>query len=99
METQKLADLSTAHISLRDSELLKRWTNENSGPLIAYRKGEYGWFIYMPSDVKDALKSMAELGSTQEFVELVKNLCAQGVAVLCLDRDGEVEQNIPKFDW
>ena len=99
METQKLADLSTAHISLGDSELIERWANENSGPLVVYRKGEYGWFIYMPSDEEDSLKSMAELGSTPEFVELVQTLCAHGVAVLCLDRDGEVDEDMPKFDW
>lgn len=85
---QKLLDISTAHIL----ESTAQWLNNTPGDLILYPKAEYGWFIYTGSE-EFPEDTPEELANAIIYAESL------GCHWLVLDRDGEIINELPSFDW
>lgn len=92
--TFKSLEVSTAHISPKDNELMHR---QDHG--LAVYPYEFGDMIYVGGWDKLDSASLIKFGFTPEFVLLI-NLAAQhGCKFLYLDRDGVIYEDLPKFDW
>lgn len=96
LPTRSYVDLSTAHISEHDNELL----TQRQQPPYVY-PNEYGFFVIVPdpTDDADALSRMADAGYSPEFRQLIERLQQQGCDLLRLDRDGPPLAQLPTFDW
>lgn len=103
--SQKLADMSTCHVAKDDAGLLDKWAAITAdphalAPLHVYAKSEYGWYIIVPQDdFAEKAKELREAGASTSLVRLLRALADDGFTLLCLDRDGEVLPEFPKFDW
>lgn len=88
-EIEKILVLSTKHLS---EATCNEWMPEC--PWSCFEKGDYGWFIYV-----------ADPGITEEQgvpLELRSALHAArklGCAWVMFDRDGDVLDELPEFDW
>ncbi len=101
-------DISTVHISRKDDETLEedmKWTMGYTAweamphlRLIAYPTGT-GYFVHTQrAEDDDAMKAM-ESRYTKELLNLVRQAHEQNAVFLRFDADGEVYDDIPKFDW
>lgn len=108
LEIHKMLTLSTAHITPETANQLDEYLgyfaeeDPNHRPaeepeqqfegLAVYPKAEYGWFIYIGhADGAEGLPAdLAYLiGFTQQ----------QGCLWLCLDRDGDVVDDLISYEW
>lgn len=94
MEISKMLTVSTAHISKETAELLENETKD----LVVYKKENYGWFIHVLSldwenDLEDYLNIPYDLKNILCFT--INNGCEW----LCLDRDGEIINDLNVYDW
>jgi len=87
-------DCSTAHISKRDNNLLKK--NDDTDPVTAY-KNKYGYDIYIHEAAMDSVP--LRYGYSKEFVKLLKIARKNNCQYLKLDRDGTEYEDLPRFDW
>lgn len=83
--------LSTAHISKPVARYLDMG-------LVSYMKSEYGWFLYVDRLLEEDrrwnhLRIPAELINVLEFAHKMR------CSVLCLDRDGEIVDELPFYEW
>lgn len=79
--------LSTAHIT---EDTCNRWLNEEAGP--AYRKGEYGWFIY--AHWTESTSAMpVDLAACLEFAR------AKGCGWVMFDCDASSVEELPEYGW
>ena len=95
-------ELSSAHISERDGELLTASSKRDSdGPVTVWANGEYGWFLYVPDeDFRPYMDDEynARWDFSDEFHDLMKDLRADAVDYVLLDRDGAVFSCYPTFE-
>lgn len=97
-----VADLSTAHITKADGQLLAEATKDT--PLVCgVDPRGYGTWLYVPTpevwrDYDFRSKCLAA-GYSHDFCNLLQQVSAAGYLYLCLDRDGEVVDGLPQFDW
>lgn len=102
----KYFDLSTAHITKRDSEILANlslWPRTITHPpavlppfpVYTY---EYGFFIV---PLEDSLKRLEdwEWGLSEDLANLLRHAQVEGCRMICLDRDGDVLPGFPTHDW
>lgn len=97
MTIRRFMDLSTAHITLEDHDLL---AGEHPHP-IRYPYN-YGWFVHVPEDATlrpEFIRDLEIIGFSAEFVALVRKAMDEGCCYICLDQDGDVEDGLPTFDW
>ena len=99
LDITKMLTLSTAHISEHTEKLLSQISEDKmESRLIVYKKGEYGYFIYVTKDADGII-----VPYKQEIPEeLHQCLCLAdelGCNVLCFDRDGEISKALKTFDW
>ena len=91
LEITKMLTLSTAHISGDVAAALTVEPERNEMGLSVYLLKGYGWLIYVPdyetNNVPECLKKCLELAKTNE--------CEW----LRLDCDGELVDELEKFDW
>lgn len=93
--TYKYLDISSAHISKTDSELL-----QESRGIIAFPYDE-GAFVHVPSDggvFEDYLKD-AQQGYSQAFCDLLEWAFERKCAFIRIDADGEEYPDLPRFGW
>lgn len=89
-------DVSTAHITERDNELLAK-----DGISISVYPYEYGWLVYSgdgqasKADFERALKE----GFSQALINLICIAHEKGCKFLNLDCDGMLYDDLPTFDW
>lgn len=107
LPTYKTAELSTAHITEKDSKLLSQCGVETSAqdtnaifPVIEY---EYGFLIFIPS--KEVWKEynvpqrLKEYDFSNAFTNIIETCMNEGLRQLNLDRDVEPFKDLPTFDW
>lgn len=95
-EISKMLTISSGHISDETAEMLEREPELNALRLSVYTKsaddGEnYGWFIYLPSDIHD--------GVPADLAKCMRIAASNGCNVLCLDGDGPEYPGLETFDW
>lgn len=107
---QKIMDASTGHVTEKDCDLLADASNDDStdmdNPVCAFRKMEYGYFVYVPCrpelDEEDEPEQFAhyiKYGYSAAFVELMILAINHDCGWINLDRDGTIIEDLPQFDW
>lgn len=84
--------LSTAHIAIGTVSYL----GGKECAAVAYKKGEYGWFIHIPDEnLREYFNNIfpADLLRVMEFAQRFK--CDW----LCLDRDADEVDFLPRYEW
>lgn len=102
--SHKLADMSTSHVTQKDSELLGSWVarpETPSFPLHVHNKSEWGWYIIVPpkDEFAETARDLRIAGISEAFITLLHYLSKHDFMLLCLDRDGEVEEDFLTFEW
>lgn len=93
---ETMITLSTAHITEETSHLLDdEWVVDKWG-LIVYAKGSYGWFIHIPEDVDFSTEDCKTPQDLRRCIQYTINVDCEW---LCLDRDGDIVDELPTYDW
>lgn len=103
---RKYLDLSIAHITYGDSQLLARFSrgdrvkvyNKEAFKLVVYDYA-YGFFIPLTKVVLDNPSTLSLFGYSGAFIKLVKYAKEKGCKLICLDRDAEPTDELEKFEW
>ncbi len=109
-DVDQVLTLSTAHITEKDAEILSEACidplgnvkREIGGDLSVYRKGPYGFIIYV--DVASGRwpgvnAALRRAGLSEAFVEVVLTAIHRDCEWMMLDRDGPVYDFLDQFDW
>lgn len=83
--------LSTAHITERTSEIL---TSDAIDGLVAYPKGEYGFFVYVPEESSEGISDCPK-----DLMACIEAAKERGCEWLMLERDAETMETLPTYDW
>ena len=103
---RKYLDLSIAHITYGDSQLLYRFSkgtgaeiaNKQAFRLVIYEY-EYGFFIPLTNVVLDNPGTLRIHGYSEAFIKLIRLAKQQECRLLVLDRDAEPLDGLEKFEW
>ena len=87
MEINKMLTVSTAHISEETAELLDKDIS-----IVAYQKGDYGWFIHIHDDCD-------EYEIPKDLLKLLMFAKDLNCDWLCLDCDGDILDYLETYDW
>lgn len=89
-ETSIMWTLSTAHITEETAIMLeKNGFNEIS----SFSKDNMGYFVYIPDRFEENTNISSELKT------IINIAIASNIHVICFDRDGEIQKELPVFDW
>jgi len=91
------AEVSTAHITLSDAEILDSAFFTNAVPDIVVHKYEYGYLIPLMDEM--GLDAAQNAGLSCAFIELIDKCRKAGAQMLILDADVLVDNDLPVFDW
>lgn len=96
-EIAKMLVLSTAHLS---EETCTVYVSSialglEQGSIIAFEKGEYGYFVHVPEDPADSEKPDVPL-ELRSAIHVARTLGCQWVVFDC---DGDTASDLPVFDW
>lgn len=91
LEVQKLAIISTSHISEQTSNWLDRRFDEDPGPNGG--RTPFGYFLYVPSE-DNCIDTYP-----QDLLNVFAFARSHGIYYLYLDRDGEPVDDLETFDW
>jgi hypothetical protein len=83
---ERMLVLSTANVTPETCNLYL-----HTAPFAAFEKGDYGWFVFAPTDVPDDLP--ADLAGCFDLAS------RNGVEWVMFDRDAEVHPDLPAYDW
>ena len=78
--------LSTGHLT---EETCNLFLADYEGP--AWRKGDYGWFVYVPEDVDDELPP--------DLTACLALAREKGAFWIMFDRDEAQVDELPAYDW
>lgn len=101
MEISKMLTISTAHITKETAEFIDNVCEDGGlSKLIVYDKvakyidctEEYGWFIYCNVDLPD-------LNVPKDLLKVMCFTRDSNCDWLCLDRDGEVIDELDEYEW
>ena len=96
MKTYKMLDISTAHISEKDSKLLSK---QDLIPFTCLNYEE-GFIINLSVFQNDPVqKEQQRKRFSPEFFKIIEKALEEGCTHINLDRDGEVYTEFPEFDW
>lgn len=100
IEISKMLTISTAHIrkSTRQSLYFAAANsihNDLNDDIIVYKKGEYGWFLYI-DNIKDVCDTIDNVPC--DLLDCIKLTIDVGADILCLDADGEILSCLAKYD-
>jgi hypothetical protein len=62
----------------------------------------YGYHIFAPDKTRwkdEAKAQMRKDGASKALLNILSLCVEQGFAMLCLDRDGDLIDDLPRFDW
>lgn len=93
MDITRMLTLSTAHIT-PDTRFILDHVDEHSDELdkiVVYPKDEYGWFIY----IMEEMGAHALPADLQACIDLAKE---HHCTMLCLDRDGDILEDLAVYD-
>lgn len=93
LEIEKMIVISTAHIKKKTADILETAALDLDvlGSITVYLKEGLGYYIYFNPEHLDEIPN--DLRKCIEFA--VKNGCT----VLCLERDGQIVDDLPEYDW
>jgi len=102
----KVADISTAHISEKDSDLLGlsasycRGEDQPNHPNLPCTVTEYedGFFVNLANFNLDELHITCR-DFSPEFQNVIRKAKEAGFDLINFDRDGETYEELHKFDW
>ena len=87
----KMMTISTIHVSPETAHLLDDELTVTKWGLIVYEKSAYGWFINLGFD---------ELFNVPlDLLHCINYALENGCSWLCLDRDGDVADDLLTYDW
>lgn len=101
MEIRTLDVISTSHVSKETAD----WLNEQGEIAAAYYQDRiepsihigatiYGWVIYADEEPENLRRHIPD-----DLIDVMKFVRAEGHEYVMLDRDGEVAEGLPTFDW
>lgn len=99
---KKMAEVSTAHLEQSDAELLDRIALQQMGYPGIVANYEEGFFVTVPLDPAyflDDDQRIGELGFSQAYRRLLRDARGQGIRALWIDRDSDLFDDYPVFDW
>lgn len=102
---EKTLAVSTGNVLESDCELLKEHSNQErlTTSVIAYEKGEYGYWIYVPQDDnEDMLQfivSARKDGFSDPFIVLMEHARKHECQWVMLDRDADVDPELQEYEW
>lgn len=85
--------VSTGHITFQDNEILSNMLSEIPG---LYARHEYGWEFALRCTDPEALQ---RVGLSDALADLVSKFKALDYDHLNIDRDGQVIEGLPQFEW
>lgn len=92
---ERVMDCSACHMTLKDSERL-----DNSWAALTSYKNDYGHFVVVPPlEFERAAQIILADGFSMEFVNVLRLAKANDCALLRMDCDGVVYEDLPQFDW
>lgn len=99
-----LADVSTAHITQRDAELLESPDAPSRIAALDSLTGERGspgfvLSIGNQADHEERIEVYRRVGFSEEFIAIISELVRQEVPYVQFDRDGSVVEGAPVFSW
>lgn len=99
-EIHKTLVLSTAHVSVDTLRALGDSMNDQgtAKSLVAYSKGDYGWYVQVPEDVTDPDVHIGLIAHHKELMRLCLRAETLGCEWLCLDCDGPEVDGILTFE-
>jgi len=100
-------DLSTGHITEIDNSLLKIASSHYAKLNVALRVVgyEYGYYITLLAEPceyrvdREGWNRMLAAGLSVEFCNLIRSAAERGIGLIVLDRDAEINPNLPTFNW
>lgn len=110
----KFLDISTAHISKTDDNILQKLVNpvffkENSDidsePPLAVYDHDFGYWVHVSSDLSNIndmdsyIEAIIYAGFSIEFCELLIAANSLGCTFINFDCDGLQYEGVKKFDW
>ena len=90
MDITRCLTISTAHIKKSTANMVDA---EEIFDMVVYKKDELGWWIVTSPNI---LRDPDVPSDLKTCVELALQYDCEW---LCLDRDGEVLDNLPTYDW
>lgn len=86
--------ISSGHITEQTMQALENEVTEPFGELhlAVYRKGPYGWYIYLTGDKPDFDKD-----KYPDLDRVIQFAMKRGASILCLDGEGEVVVELPNY--
>ena len=89
-ESDTMITLSTGHISEETSKILD---NDELNGINVYKKGEYGWIIYILDEKQEnSLKALPK-----DLEEVIRFARDKKSKIICLDRDAEAVKSLPEI--
>jgi hypothetical protein len=103
---RKYLDLSIAHITYGDNQLLTRFSKGDRAKIL-HKQGfnlvvydyAYGFFIPLTDIVLDNPSTLSLFGYSEALIKLIKYAKKKGCKLICLDRDAEPTDELEKFEW
>jgi hypothetical protein len=96
-EISKMLTLSTGHITKATSELLELVTDDVP---VNFSKGSYGWIMVVPSAPYGASGNTHDPPTCPDDLKAVLAYArGLGCEWLCLDCDGDINLNLPTWEW
>ena len=102
LEIEKSLVVSTAHITKEDDELLTQETKEENihDQLLYPQAVDYGYYISTIEELEPKMCDLLlETGYSPALLSLLRLAHEIGCQYLRLDRDGEIYDEFPQFDW
>lgn len=98
MDITRCLTISTAHVSKETISLLeKECKSQDILPVIAYKKGDYGFWVYCPDDMMEYFGGGENVPN--DLWECMLVAYEHDCRWLCLDRDGEVVEKLLVYEW
>lgn len=97
-------DLSTCHITQKDSEIFTRWARRRDGSrtdgvsVFPYEYEE-GFFVVFSDDGDWDRGEAAKAGLSWELCDLIERCLMNSIFMIRFDCDGEQHDELPSFDW
>lgn len=99
IQTYKVADLSTSHMTRADNDLLTARHEDPDFPVIV-RFTEFGWLLYVSSiDDPDIQEIWRDAGLSQTVIQACLAANRAGCKYADFDCDGIIYEDLPKADW
>lgn len=97
MEITMMLVLGTGHITETTAEMLNEALRDDADfPVSLYGKGKYGWFLNVLNDLSEVEEHR---WMTPDLFQVLTFARAQGCDWVMLDRDGDIIDELPSYEW